>query len=78
MMCLFKKLDHLQKNKIVSVNYSHAMFSCLSTSKPFGDAGLGLVHSGSTLHMQISDNLTYLSTIFKEKTSSCIQAKTGI
>jgi hypothetical protein len=77
MMCLFKKLDHLQKNKIVSVNYSHAMFSCLSTHKPFADAGLGLVHSGSTLHMQISD-LTYLSTILKEKTSSCIQAKTGI
>jgi len=28
--CFFKKLDDVQKNKIVSVNFGHAVFFCLS------------------------------------------------
>jgi hypothetical protein len=84
--CYFKKLDDGQspKKKTLSVNFSHAMFSLLSTHDnlvmqalvwihmmPFRAIRFGAVWC-SISYANLRD-ATSLSTKFKGKTSSCIQ-----
>jgi hypothetical protein len=81
-MCFFKILDDGQspkKGDCVSY-FIGAVFSCLCAydsltmqAAVFGSAWSGSQQFGSAVHMRISDYLTYLSTGFKEKTSSFIQ-----
>jgi hypothetical protein len=81
MLCFFKKLYSCQhpEKKVVSVNFSHAVFSLLSTHEDwqcrpwFSSAWCGLegpvlAWFGWVLHMQIQGELTYLSAKFKDKT----------
>jgi len=60
-------IDEVLPKKIVSVNFSHALFYLLCTHDDLVmHALVKLRRSGLVLHTRIYDNLTYLSTKFKE------------